>query len=119
EKFDVVLGGGRVRYLQPLAAGGTRNVIDYATPDKGYKYVATEAEMNAVTSLAPGQRLLGLFHDVNMTTEYNALIASDTGAGSTTTKCTPANRGTEPTLKEMTEKAIALLQNNPKGFVLQ
>ena len=47
--------------------------------------------MNAVTSLAPGQRLLGLFHDSNMTTEYNPLIASDTGAGSATTKCTPAN----------------------------
>src|SRR3954447_16890065 len=53
EKFDVVLGGGRARYAQPLEAGGTKNVIDYATQDKGYKYVATEAEMNAVTSLAP------------------------------------------------------------------
>ena len=119
ERFDVVLGGGRARYAQPLEAGGTKNVIDYATQDRGYKYVATEAEMNAVTSLAPGQRLLGLFHASNMTTEFNPLIASDAGAGSTTTKCTPANRGTEPTLKEMTEKAIALLQGNPKGFVLQ
>ncbi len=119
ERFDVVLGGGRARYAQPLEAGGTKNVIDYATQDRGYKYVATEADMNAVTSLAPGQRLLGLFHDSNMTTEFNPLIASDTGAGSPTTKCTPAARGTEPTLKEMTEKAISLLQGNPKGFVLQ
>ena len=54
-----------------------------------------------------------------MTTEFNPLIASDTGAGSPTTKCTPADRGTEPTLEEMTEKAIALLQGNSKGFVLQ
>src|SRR6478609_6229192 len=69
EKFDVVLGGGRARYAQPLDAGGTKTVIDYATQDRGYKYVATEDEMNAVTSLAPGQRLLGLFHDSNMTTE--------------------------------------------------
>jgi alkaline phosphatase len=119
ERFDVVLGGGRARYAQPLEAGGTKTVIDYATQDRGYKYVATEAELNSVTSLAPGQRLLGLFHDSNMTTEFNPLIASDAGSGSTTTKCTPANRGTEPTLKEMTEKAISLLQNNPKGFVLQ
>jgi alkaline phosphatase len=118
EKFDVVLGGGRARYAQPLDAGGTKNVIDYAK-EKGYKYVATEAEMNGVTSLAAGERLLGLFHDSNMTTEFNPLIASDTGAGSPTTKCTPANRGTEPTLKEMTEKAITLLQGNSKGFVLQ
>src|SRR3954447_20345742 len=117
-KFDVVLGGGRARYSQPLDAGGTKNVIDYAK-EKGYKYVATEAEMNGVTSLGSGERLLGLFHDGNMTTEFNPLIASDTGAGSPTTKCTPADRGTEPTLKEMTDKAIKLLQGNAKGFVLQ
>ena len=118
EKFDVVLGGGRARYAQPLEAGGTKNVIDYAK-EKGYKYVATEDELNAVTSLGSGERLLGLFHDSNMTTEFNPLIASDTGAGSPTTKCTPANRGTEPSLKEMTDKAITLLQGNQKGFVLQ
>ena len=54
-----------------------------------------------------------------MTTEYQPLIASDTGAGSATTKCQPANRGNEPTLAEMTAKAISLLQGNQKGFVLQ
>ena len=115
----MVLGGGRARYAQPLTAGGTRNVIDYAVQDKGYKYVATEAELNGVTALAPGERLLGLFHDSNMTTEYQPLIASDTGAGSATTKCQPSNRGNEPTLAEMTAKAISLLQGNHKGFVLQ
>jgi alkaline phosphatase len=118
EKFDVVLGGGRDRYLQPLDTGGTKNVIDYAK-EKGYKYVATEDELNAVTSLGSGERLLGLFHPTNMTTEFNPLIASDTGAGSPTTKCTPSARGTEPSLKEMTDKAIKLLQSNQKGFVLQ
>src|SRR6478609_4138387 len=118
-QFDVVLGGGRARYAQPLTAGGTKNVIDYAVQDKGYKYVATEAELNGVTSLAPGQRLLGLFHDSNMTTEYQSLIASDSGAGSATTKCQPSNRGEEPSLAEMTDKAIKLLQGNQKGFVLQ
>src|SRR6478735_1489979 len=119
ERFDVVLGGGRARYAQPLTAGGTKNVIDYAVQDKGYQYDATESELNAVTALAPGQRLLGLFHDSNMTTEYQPLIASDTGAGSATTKCQPSNRGNEPTLAEMTDKAIKLLQGNTKGFVLQ
>ncbi|RKQ87450.1 alkaline phosphatase [Solirubrobacter pauli] len=117
-QFDVVLGGGRARYAQPLEPGGTKNVIDYAK-EKGYKYVATEAEMNAVGTLAPGERLLGLFHDSNMTTEFQPLIASDTGAGSATTKCQPSNRGTEPTLAEMTDKAIKLLEGNQKGFVLQ
>jgi alkaline phosphatase len=54
-----------------------------------------------------------------MITEYAPLIASDTGAGSATTKCTVQDRGTEPSLSEVTSKAIALLQGKPKGFVLQ
>jgi len=118
-RFDVVLGGGRSRYLQPLEAGGTRTVLDYATQERGYKYVATRDELEAVTRLAPGERLLGLFTPGNMTTEYAPLVASENGAGSPTTRCTPNDRGSEPSLKEMTETAISLLKDNPKGFVLQ
>ena len=40
--FDLYLGGGRARYEQPLTAGGTTNVIDYART-KGYTYVDTKA----------------------------------------------------------------------------
>ncbi len=36
--FDLHLGGGRARYEQPLTAGDTTNVIDYAQT-KGYTYV--------------------------------------------------------------------------------
>ena len=41
-KVDVVLGGGRNRFLQPLEAGGTTNVVDYAKA-KGYRYVEDAA----------------------------------------------------------------------------
>jgi len=116
--FDLFLGGGRSRFTQTLD-NSTRTALQYATEDKGYRYVATGAELAEVTSLAPGERLLGLFHNSTMTTTFAPLIAAQNGAGSTTTKCTPQDRGNEPTLKEMTEKAISLLKGNPKGFVLQ
>ena len=37
-RVDVVLGGGANRFKQPLDAGGTKNVVDYAQ-EKGYQYV--------------------------------------------------------------------------------
>jgi alkaline phosphatase len=116
--FDVTLGGARARYEQPLEAGGTKTVVDYAK-EKSFRYVTTKQELAGVNALEPGQKLLGLFHASNMTTEYAPLIASDTGAGSTTTKCQIQDRGNEPSLSEMTSKAISLLQGNAKGFVLQ
>ena len=46
--FDLYLGGGRARYEQPLTAGGTTNVIDYAQT-KGYTYVDTKAGLAGIT----------------------------------------------------------------------
>ena len=54
----------RPRPLRAAARGPAAPRTSSTTrKEKGYKYVATEAEMNGVTSLAPGERLLGLFHD--------------------------------------------------------
>ena len=114
--LDVNLGGGRNRYLQALDAGGT--VIDYAKA-KGYRYVETASQLDAVTSLSKGP-LLGLFTPGNMTTEFKPLIAAPTpGAGSPTFRCDETNRPAgEPSLAAMTDKAIDLLENR-KGFFLQ
>jgi alkaline phosphatase len=59
--FDVTLGGARARYEQPLVAGGTETVVDYAK-SKNFKYVTSKTDLAAVTGLAPGQKLLGLFN---------------------------------------------------------
>ena len=53
-----------------------------------------------------------------MTRAYAPLVAVAGGAGSATTKCTPQDRGNQPTLAAMTTKAISLL-DNPNGFFLQ
>jgi alkaline phosphatase len=122
--LDVNLGGGRNRYLQTVDAGGT--VVDYAKA-KGYRYVETASDLEAIDSLAKGPVLglakgpvLGLFNSGNMTTEFKPLIAAPTpGAGSANYRCDETNRPAgEPSLAAMTGKAIDLLESK-KGFFLQ
>lgn len=126
-RIDVILGGGRNRYMQATDAGPT--VLDYAKSQRSYRDVKTKAEMDAITSLDGGP-VLGLFSggtDANPTSTsgenmkplYDPLVAAaPPGAGSPTQRCTVADRGTQPRLAEMTKKAIDLL-DNPKGFFLQ
>ena len=114
-KVDVVLGGGRNRFLQPLAAGGTTNVVNYAQA-KGYQYVTDAAGLETVKS---GKPVLGLFTGGNMTTEWTGPIAT-LGDGTPATRCTTTNRpAAEPSLPAMTTKALSLLQGDKDGFFLQ
>ena len=117
---DVVLGGGLARYQQKLVAGGSTSVLDYAQ-SKGYTFAPDASSLDGFTSLAGGKKVLGLFTAGNMSKEYAALTASDTGAGSPTYRCKEGNRpANEPSLSAMTTKAIDLLdEDNAKGFFLQ
>jgi alkaline phosphatase len=114
-KVDVLLGGGRARFEQPLDAGGTTNVVDYAKA-KGYQYVTDATGMEAAKGNKP---LLGLFTPVNMTTEFSGPIAT-LGDGTPAQRCGTSNRpATEPSLAAMTTKALSLLQGDKDGFFLQ
>ena len=113
--FDVVLGGGRARFTQNVDAGGT--LLARATGTLGYRDVSTKQGLAAIDSLAGGP-VLGLFASGYMTTKYAPLIATAAGSGSTTYRCQPNNRGDEPTLAEMTTKALQLV-DNPNGFFMQ
>ena len=106
-------------------------MIDYAE-DEGYDVIGTKAELAAVDSL--DTPVIGLFNNANMTTEYAPLFARNQAyydanplpgrnvqvqGGSETTRCQTQDRGTEPSLPEMTSKAIELLSADPDGFTLQ
>ncbi|MBC7343567.1 MAG: alkaline phosphatase [Clostridia bacterium] len=91
---DVLMGGGRNNFD---ARPDGRDLITVAK-NKGYTYVSTAAEMQA----ASANRLLGLFHADN---------------GLTPMKKRPADT-TEPTLSQMTAKALETLQKDPDGFFL-
>ena len=114
-QVDVLLGGGLDRFTQPLE-DASETVLDYATMKWGYRSVTTAAELDAITDLSDGP-VLGLFAPSNMTPKYLPLVATPPpGSGSPTTRCEPADTGTQPDLATMTRTAIDLL-DNPDGLL--
>lgn len=115
---DVLLGGGKARYDQIIDGGPYtgKSVLDSAIA-QGYT-VITDA--SALAGTTPGQRVLGLFTSGNMSLEWSGQLALPfPGSGPQTCleNQRPAN---EPSLADMTAKALQLLDtNNPKGFFLQ
>ncbi|MEI5674800.1 MULTISPECIES: alkaline phosphatase [unclassified Nocardioides] len=116
-QIDVLLGGGKDRFTTPIDANPATTTLAYAQQQHGYRLVENTTQLAAVTSLDQGP-VLGLFNGGNMTPMYKPLVASAAGAGGPTTRCEEADRGAQPDLSLMTEKAIALLDND-KGFFLQ
>ena len=88
---DVVLGGG-TRYVTNRKDGEDMvNILK----SRGYEYATTRDEMKKLTA----DKYYGLFCPVDMRYDFDR----------------PSN---EPTLAEMTEKAIGTLSKNKKGFFL-
>jgi alkaline phosphatase len=111
--IDVVLGGGRAQFLPRTQADpehpgmrgarldGRDLVADWQARRPGALYVWSRSQLAAVDPRAT-TRLLGLFEPSHMAFE------ADRGH----------DRAGEPSLSEMTAKAVELLARNPRGFVL-
>jgi alkaline phosphatase len=98
---EVLLGAGRPHYLpQPDEGEGSRNLIEELQA-AGYEYVRDARELLAAR--APQGKLLGLFADENLTYALDRLLEEDIS---------------EPTLAQMTHKALEVLRRNPGGFFL-
>ncbi len=117
---DVLLGGGKARYDQ-LVDGGPdagKTVIESAVR-QGYEVVTDRAQLLAAPS---GKKLLGLFNAGNMSMEWTGLPAAKPASGPQ--RCLENGRpSNEPSLDEMTAKALELLasgkKSRRKGFFLQ
>jgi alkaline phosphatase len=98
QQIDVVLGGGK-KYLLPKELGGTRqdglNLLE-ELKDMGYKIVTNTEELLQVKA----DKLWGLFADDAMAHDFDR---------------DPAQ---EPSLAQMTQKAIEILSKDPDGFFL-
>jgi alkaline phosphatase len=94
-QVDVLMGGGRA-YFKPKKQNG-RDLIKEATLN-GYTYVSNRDELLN----AKGNKLLGLFNNGYMNFKLDR----------------PLKGSKEPSLKEMTEKAIGVLSKGEKGFFL-
>ncbi|WP_079436748.1 alkaline phosphatase [Zoogloea sp. LCSB751] len=98
---DVLLGGGRQFFL-PTAAGGKRTdgrdlTAEFVT--KGYTYVKNKTEFDAAAASST-KKLVGLFTSSHMSYDLDR------------------DPAVEPSLAEMTTKAIDILSKNDKGFFL-
>jgi len=94
---DVLLGGGRSQFLTKSSGGKREDGRDLVSElqAKGYTYASSAAELAATVK----GKVVGLFNGSHMSYELDR----------------PAS---EPSLSEMTDKAIDLLAQNPKGFFL-
>jgi alkaline phosphatase len=120
-RVDVILGGGKARYDQALD-GSTQTVTQYAQAQKGYRFAGTAADLAAVNDLH--KPVLGLFTAGNMSLEWNGPDAQtqqpDGGYGAPVTCQTDRRPANEPSLTDMTTKAISLLSHKRgNGFFLQ
>lgn len=114
--IDVILGGGKRRYDQVITGGSdSGKTVIQSAERQGYTFVGDAAGLSTVQ---PGQKVLGLFNSGNMSLEWTGEPAlPEPGSGSQ--RCQENQRpANEPSLAEMTSKAIELLKNN-RGFFLQ
>jgi alkaline phosphatase len=124
-QVDVILGGGKARFDQPLEDGGTETVADYAQSDKGYKLVTDANGLAGVNDIR--KPVLGLFNKSNMSLEWNGPDAqtqqADGTYGAPVTCARDQRPANEPSLSDMTTKALSLLEQKGsgkgKGLLLQ
>ena len=99
--LNVLMGGGRQFYL-PTASGGKRTDGRDLTAElvkQGYTYVKNKTEFDAAAA-ASTDKLVGLFTSSHMSYDIDR------------------DPTVEPSLAEMTTKAIDILSKNKKGFFL-
>lgn len=128
-RADVTIGGGSKYFRQTVQGGEYKGkTVWEQAKDMGFQTVENDpAAMNAL-QYKDGQPVLALMSDGNMPTKFNPskATAKDPAKDANPTVCTPndawlGNRGAS--LKDMTKKALDLLNANPNGqkngFLLQ
>jgi alkaline phosphatase len=110
---DLAMGGGRTNFIPETVADPEntnlkgmrkdgRNLVDeWKAKSSAHSFVWNKAQFDAVDP-ATDPRVLGLFEPSHMQYEADRKTGSDG----------------EPSLEEMTRKAIEILSRNEKGFVL-
>jgi alkaline phosphatase len=119
---DITLGGGATTFDETAKAGSyqDKTLLDQAT-SRGYQVINDKAGLDAVRRADQNQPVLGLFSTGNMPVRWIGPPATAGGGALAPARCelNPARVSTIPTLKDMTTKAITLLNNGERGFFLQ
>lgn len=122
-RADLVLGGGAKSFAEVAAAGEYKGqtLMDQAKA-LGFTIVTTADEMKALTAANQDKPVIGLFAEGNLPVSWMGPKATYHGnLDQPAITCAPnADRpATQPSLADMTTKAIELLSTNEKGFFLQ
>ena len=122
-RADISLGGGAKSFEQASVAGKNagKTLYQQAT-EQGFKIVTNAQEFNAISKADQKTPLLGLFNQGDMTLAWqgpNAVYHGNIDIAPVTCQPNDKLNGQEPSLAQMTQKAIDLLSVNPKGFYLQ
>ncbi|ATI64729.1 MULTISPECIES: alkaline phosphatase [Edwardsiella] len=121
-RADVTLGGGAKSFAQTVGAGEFKGkTLLQQAQAQGYHIVNDLAGMDAVTTADQQRPLLGLFAAGNMPVRWLGPKATRHGNQQAPVTCqpNPQRNADQPTLAQMTNKAISLLSKNPNGFFLQ
>lgn len=120
-RADVTIGGGSKYFRQTVQGGEYKGkTVWEQAKEMGFQTVENDpAAMNAL-QYKDGQPVLALMSDGNMPTKFNPskATAKDSAKDANPTVCTPnadwlGNQGSS--LKDMTKKALDLLNDNPNG----
>lgn len=120
-RADVTIGGGSKYFRQTVQGGEYKGkTVWEQAKEMGFQTVENDpAAMNAL-QYKDGQPVLALMSDGNMPTKFNPskATAKDPAKDANPTVCTPnadwlGNQGSS--LKDMTKKALDLLNDNPNG----
>ena len=120
-RADVTIGGGSKYFRQTVQGGEYKGkTVWEQAKEMGFQTVENDpAAMNA-RQYKDGQPVLALMSDGNMPTKFNPSKATDKDPAkdANPTVCTPnadwlGNQGSS--LKDMTKKALDLLNDNPNG----
>lgn len=121
---DVSLGGGATTFNEVATAGAYQGkTLKQQAYERGYQIVSDKAGLDKVKKANQDKPLLGLFAAGNMAVRWVGPEATADGGKKDPARCTenPDRLATQPTLADMTSKAIDLLdaKRNGPGFFLQ
>lgn len=121
-RADVTLGGGSKTFDEQATSGTYKGMSLLEQAKKqNYQIVNNLNDLNAIKSADQSKPLLGLFASGNLPVLWSGPESTLDGNKLASTKCglNPGFTQGTPKLKDMTAKAIELLQANKKGFFLQ
>lgn len=107
---DVLFGGGAENFCSPDLGGETYMDLDYykVFADAGYNLVHNASDLDAASS---SERTLGIFSQSNMAKWLDRQVYTDNLSGNEDApNCEGGDADSQPGLKEMTLKAIDILE---------